>query len=445
MVLSNRWEPLRPHDVQRALYNSPHRFTVNPAGRRSGKTELAKRKLVARALVGTKYRRPRFFAGAPTRDQAKRIYWDDLKALVPAALVKGRPSETQLEISLVNGATIAVIGLDKPERIEGSPWDGGLLDEYANMKRETWQEHVRPSLSDRGGWCVFLGVPEGRNHYYDLYRRAVAEQADRGKDSEWGAYSWSSADILPEEEIAAAQRDLDPLVFEQEYEASFVNFSGRAYHPFAEGKHCASRLAELYDPDADLILCFDFNVEPGVACVAQEVALPNGMRGTAVIGEVWIPQASNTPAVAARLARDWGDHRGTVICHGDAAGGARGSAQTEGSDWELVEQTLAPVFPGRLSLRHPRANPSQRARINAMNSRLLAGDGSVRLMVDPAAAEHVVRDLEGVRLLEGGAGELNKKSDPDLSHISDALGYYVAEVFPVNAGNRVTIGEMSWV
>jgi len=66
-------------------------------------------------------------------------------------------------------------------------------------------------------------------------------------------------------------------------------------------------------------------------------------------------------------------------------------------------------------------------------------------MVDPAAAEHVVRDLEGVRLLEGGAGELNKKSDPDLSHISDALGYYVAEVFPVNAGNRVTIGEMSWV
>ena len=80
-----------------------------------------------------------------------------------------------------------------------------------------------------------------------------------------------------------------------------------------------------------------------------------------------------------------------------------------------------------------------------MNSRLLAGDGSVRLMVDPAAAEHVVRDLEGVRLLEGGAGELNKKSDPDLSHISDALGYYVAEVFPVNAGNRVTIGEMSWV
>jgi hypothetical protein len=61
----------------------------------------------------------------------------------------------------------------------------------------------------------------------------------------------------------------------------------------------------------------------------------------------------------------------------------------------------------------------------------MSGDEVVRMMVDPGAAPHVVRDLEGVRILKGGAGEIDKKSDANLTHISDALGYYVAEVFPV--------------
>ena len=70
-------------------------------------------------------------------------------------------------IRLINGAQIWVVGLDRPERIEGSPWDGGVLDEYGNMRANAWPEHIRPALSDRAGWCDFTGVPEGRNHYYD--------------------------------------------------------------------------------------------------------------------------------------------------------------------------------------------------------------------------------------------------------------------------------------
>ena len=54
----------------------------------------------------------------------------------------------------------------------------------------------------------------------------------------------------------------------------------------------------------------------------------------------------------------------------------------------------------------------------------------IRLMVDMIKAPNVVRDLEGVRLLAGGSGELDKRADPKLSHISDALGYYVQRVFP---------------
>jgi hypothetical protein len=426
--LTPRWTPLREHPVQSAYFHSPHRFNVVPAGRRSGKTEVAKRKLVLRAAEGTRHDTPSFFAAAPTRDQAKRIFWHDLKAMVPKHLLAGRPSESDLMIPLVTGAQIWVVGLDRPERIEGKPWDGGVLDEYANMRPQAWGENIRPALSDRGGWCDLIGVPEGRNHYYDLFQRAHAEQTERGEASEWGAFHWKSADILPAEEIERARADLDPLTYAQEYEASFVNFEGRAYYPFERTTH-TEKLADRYDPDQPLIFCFDFNVAPGVAAVCQEMQLPSGHEGTAVIGEVFIPRNSNTPAVCRKLIADWGKHRGRVECYGDATGGARGSAKVAGSDWELVKQELRPAFGDRFSLRVPAANPAERARVNAVNTRLLSGDGKVRLMVDPKRAPNVVRDLEGVRLLAGGGGEIDKKHDPELTHISDALGYYVESRF----------------
>lgn len=228
MVLSPRWTQLRPHEKQAAFFRSPHRFNIVPAGRRSGKTELAKRKLVTAALRGTKFDNPRFFAAAPTRDQAKRIYWADLKALVSPDLKDGRPSESDLVIPLINGSEIYVVGMDKPERIEGQPWDGGILDEYGNMKEKAWPENIRPALSDRHGWCDFIGVPEGRNHYFDLTEKAREDFALLGAQSPWAVFEWPSADILDPAEIEAARRDLHPSVFDQEYGGKFVDFSGVA-------------------------------------------------------------------------------------------------------------------------------------------------------------------------------------------------------------------------
>lgn len=432
-----RLYPLRPHPEQTRLINSAARFCVVPAGRRSGKTERAKRRLVTAALTAQGWDDPRFFAGAPTRDQAKAIYWADLKAMFDRRLFAKPPSETELCIRLVNGAEIWVLGMDKPERIEGRPWNGGVLDEYANMKPGAWGENVRPALSDRKGWCWLVGVPEGRNHYYDLWKYAVS-----GSDPQWDGFTWKSVDILDPEEVEAARRQLDPLVFEQEYEASFINFSGRCYYPFNDKTHCKPL---VYNDRRPIGFCFDFNVDPGVCAVVQEQQLPGEYVrgaggamlmdrpafGTGVIGEVWIPQNSNTPAVCRKLIADWGNHQGPVICYGDATGGSRGTAKVQGSDWDLIKAELQPHFRDRLSFRVPNANPPERARVNAMNTRLLAGDGSIRMMVDPMKAPHVVKDLEGVRTLEGGSGEIDKKADRRLTHISDGLGYYVVHEFPV--------------
>lgn len=429
-----RWTTLRPHSVQQAYWRSPHRFNTVSAGRRSGKTELAKRKLVTRTMRASNPWQGRFFAAAPTRDQAHRIFWDDLKFLSPKELVAGK-SESDLMIEYITGNQVWVIGLDKPERMEGQPWDGGVVDEIGNTKATAWGANIRPALSDRKGWCDLIGVPEGRNHYYDLDVRAKAEMKAYGDASEWGSYTWFSSDILPPEEIESAKRDLDELTYQQEYEGSFINFEGRAYYPFTEVEHCAPL---KYDPKQPIAFCFDFNVEPGVCAIIQEQRLPGQYEKTAqgvalldrpiigdgVIGEVHIPRNSNTPAVCRKLIADWGKHPGLVRCYGDATGGNRGTAKVDGSDWDLIKIQLGPVYGDRITYRVKAANPRERARINAVNSRLKSISKEIRLMVDGGKAPHAQKDFEGTPLLKGGSGEIDKKKSPELSHISDAIGYY---------------------
>lgn len=432
--LTPRWTELDYHKPQSDLWYADTRFRVVPAGRRSGKTELAKRYIVEKALGFTDYPDGWFVCSAPTHSQAKRIFWKDICAMIPDKF-KTSTSISELSVRLVNGSEITVLGLDQPQRIEGRPIDGIICDEYGNMKPEVWTSNLRPALSTRGraGWAWLIGVPEGRNHYYH-----ISLQAQKASNKEWSYHHWISADILDPQEIVQAKRDMDELTYLQEYEASFVNFQGRAYHSFNRAEHCANL---KYDPKKPIAFAFDFNVAPQVVAIIQERRNDTGRKDladnyTAVIDEVYIPRNSNTQAVCRKLIEKYGHHKHDVLIYGDATGGARGTSQVLGSDWDIIRAMLKRQFKEQLKMRVPRSNPRERVRVNAMNSRLKSADGTISMLVDSDKAPMVVMDLEGVILLEGGSGELDKKADPALTHMSDALGYYVEKAHPMS--KRIT-------
>jgi len=438
--ITKRWTPLRPHAEQYRLFNSAARFITVPAGKRSGKTEVGgKRKpLLNRILFQMEHIDGRYLFTAPTHRQAKNIFWNDLKAMVPKELRRGKPSESELVIPLWNGTDIQVLGLDVPERAEGTPLNGIVLDEYADMKAGVWHEHIRASLADRKGWAIFTGVPEGRNHYYDLCMESISRMHSK-TDSEWAHYHWISADILPQHEILSAKRDLDPQTYRQEYEATFETFTGLAYYGFNRN----SNLTRVdYDHRLNLHLCFDFNVEPGSAVVIQEQRIKKDTPPvTCIIDEVHIPRNSNTVAVTRKLLKKYKKHPTGVYVYGDASGGNRGSAQLDGSDWELIQGLLKPVFGSQLHFRVPRRNGPERSRVNAVNSRLCAMDETRKMFVNPAHAPTVLKDFEGVPLLAGGSGEIDK-SNKKLSHWTDAIGYYVVDRYPVRGGSSVSYLEL---
>ena len=455
-----RWTPATLHEQQLGYLRSDAWMNVVVAGRRSFKTEAAKRRIFRAAITFAKHPDGRFFACAPTHQQAKDIFWADLKALTPAFVMLGESpdeaiSESELTIKLRNGSIIKVAGLDRPQRIEGTNWDGGVISEFGDIKPGTFEAHVLPMLI-RGGWIDIEGVPEGRNHYFQLaeaVRRAQEHPDDAQVEAFRGArlWQWTTEETLHlwlgEERaratLARFKATMDEATYRQELLAHFVDLEGRAYYAFKSGINTPP-LGErvLYSPSDPLIACFDFNRKPGVCCVAQEIdwrrlrwlELPSSRSNTitSVIGEVYLERNSNTAKVCDKFIADWADiHGGEVLVYGDASGGAKTSSAVAGSDWDIVYAKFKAAFGHRVRFRYGRSNPAVRARVNAMNARCASADHSVGLVVDPIAAPHVVMDFEGVEVDDQGA--LRKEQGGPLTHITDALGYYVAQKWPLGA------------
>jgi hypothetical protein len=441
-VLTKEWTPAKLAPVQARYLCSPARVNYVAAGRRSFKTRAAKLRLVRAAISPQEFGDAQYFACAPTHSQTKNIFWEDIKKLVPDwAFRQNRDrsiSESELRIELWNDAVIRLHGLDKPQRVEGGFWDGGVVTEYADIKPGAIASHIDP-MRLRGGWIDCEGVPEGRNHFYREVQDVKKFVLNGDKD--YAYHHWKTADVLwlwlgrerAAKEIALARAKLDPLTFQQEFEAEFITIEGAAYYQFSDEVHVLRDLP--YDPRSPLNFCFDFNVSPGVAAVSQEHDQGNGQTATYWIGEVYIEKNSNTPMVCKKLIKDWGTHQGEIRLYGDATGGSRGSAKVAGSDWDLVRDTLRGGFQHSdgITWHVPSANPSERSRINAMNTRLMTSDGSKRMFFSSRKCPMLIRDLQGVTTVKGGSGEIDKHADRMLTHISDAAGYYVVREFPTTA------------
>lgn len=438
LPLPARWYPLRPHAEQWRLFTSTARFDVIEAGRRSGKTELIKRIAVLEAERECRMRRHPWITKlcAPTREQAKTIFWEDIKSL--SALWWSRdPQETELRVFLRGGGEIWICGLDKPQRIEGSPINRLGVDELADVKPGAWERHLRPALDTE--WANgmpparawLFGVPRPGSQFAELARLAL----DPTKP-DFAYHHWTAESILSPEKIAAAKAELDPLTYAQEYLAKRVNYQGLAYYCWSPQHHYRQL---RIDPQLPLVLALDFNVEPGVAAIIQEQFHRHGEEKedaatTCVVDEVHIPRNSRTEHVIRKFLERHRGHKGDVHVHGDATGGARDTA-SEHTDWEIVRKLLRPVFGDRMRWRVPRSNPAERDRVNTMNWRLRNTAGQVRFLIDPNMAPKTVRDFEGVMLLQGGSGEIDKKAAErqGMSHLSDAVSYYVHAAHPMQS------------
>jgi len=200
-------------DWQKQVWADDTRFKIVAAGRRTGKSRLAAWMLIVNALQADK---GHVFYVAPTQGQARDIMWQTLLELAHPIVTNAHINN--LQIKLVNGATISLKGADRPETMRGVSLKFLVMDEYADMKPEVFEQILRPALADQKGGALFIGTPMGRNHFYDLYKYAELED-----DESYEAWHFTSYDneLLDPEEIDLAKKSMSSYAFRQEFMASF--------------------------------------------------------------------------------------------------------------------------------------------------------------------------------------------------------------------------------
>lgn len=412
------------HAGQAQVFRDQARFRVVVAGRRWGKTTLARIELVVPALKTP----GRYWYIAPTRVDAKDIFWADLKAAVHPSWLSAPPSETELSLSLRSGSEVKLLGADDPDSLRGRGLRKAVLDEFADMKPAAWTEAIRPALSDHRAPALFIGTPKAFNHFYDLFQRGQDPQR-----STWNSHQFRTIDnpFIDPAEVEAAKDDLDERTWRQEYEASFETVSGRAYYAFDRRHNVRPLQIEPGDP---VCLFFDFNVDPATAGIGQRVGDHAHILGVTRIthrgGEATL---ANARAIKAKLVER--GHTGEVRIYGDATG--RSAKTTGPADHGVLRE----VFPGAIWC-IPTANPHERDRVAAVNRLCCAMNGQRRLLVDPSCAS-LIADLEQVIYAENG--ELDKKTNPMLTHISDALGYWLVRDFPPVSQVRAGMDRVEWL
>jgi hypothetical protein len=336
---------------------------------------------------------------------AKRIAWKALKRILhPRSIANINASE--LTITLVNGSTISLMVADQPDSLRGDSLSGCVIDEAAFVKKEAWEEVIRPALSDQQGPCWHITTPKGYNHFHELWE-SVEDEPD------WQRFSFTTLDggRVPQEEVDAARKVLDDRTFRQEYLASFESAAVRVYYDF-DNENISS---DTFDDGGDVLVGLDFNVSmmAGVICSRWK----NGIQQW---DEISMPN-SNTQEVANYLAERFKGRK--VIVYPDPTGAARKTSAAGLTDHGILRQAGLKVV-------SPTAPWAVKDGINAVNGLIRSASGEVNYRVHPRC-KRTTKALRGVSFKEGSDDFVIDKQ-PGIEHWTDGLTYLV-----LSAANRV--------
>lgn len=191
------------------------------AGRRGGKTKIGG---VATAMKAVSEPKLNMWVCAPTYpdlndfvmpavfEQLNVDWIDDYKASFQTLILK-------------NATKIQFRSLDDPNKGRGPGLDFVWLDETRKIQELAW-DTLMPALADRKGQAIFTTTPNSFDWCYERLWRP----AETGEPGFWAAkYRTIDNPFIERSEIEALRRQMDPLFFQQEFEADFVSFAGRIY------------------------------------------------------------------------------------------------------------------------------------------------------------------------------------------------------------------------
>ncbi len=221
--------PYEPRPLQEYIHSHLKRFNVIVTHRGFGKTILVCNELLHQALTCPQLN-PIYLYIAPTFTAAERIAWASIKHYakdLPGVVF----NETKLTCTIPrphrgDSAKIMLLGAETPDNARGLHVNGCVLDEYGTMNPVMWSKIIRPAVTNRKGFVIFIGTSNGKNHFYDIYQTALANVS-----GEWwcAIFRASQTKVLPQSELDALKAEMSEDEYLSEMECSFTAALTGAY------------------------------------------------------------------------------------------------------------------------------------------------------------------------------------------------------------------------
>ena len=375
--------------------------------------------------------------GAPTFDMLEAATIPILLELLDFYKLSHKYLKSQNIVTVESSRSrILLRSLDSPEHLQGTnlAWIG--IDELTYCKKAAWERleaRVRdPKAKHHQMFAVW--TPNGFDW---VYKRFISQQ--KIEDHE-------AILAMPGENLAVLSKrpqyyeqlknSYDDLFYRQEALGEYLNTkSGRVYQAWSAANEDQSL---SFVPQQGLCWGLDFNVDPMAGVVAQFI---NGRLH--ILNELFL-RNSNTQEMCERfeqLAQPYSDEYYRVngrplpiTLYGDASGEARSTSSK--TDYELIRIFFRTKSQFKLELDIPRSNPPVRDRVNSVNAILKNAGGDIRTRVHPSCRE-LITDFQEVTWKQGSLNfELDKVRDKTRTHLSDAFGYMVARLCPIDAFRR---------
>lgn len=241
-MLKNNFTVKLPHlhEHQQRVFDNDSRYRVLAAGRRFGKSTLAKVELLDAAINQAK----RVWFISPTYNNVM-THWRDVKRLVGNLPTYKNEQQKYMEFEREDGrvGSLAFKSGERPDNLLGDGLDYVVIDEAAYQDAEIWERVLRPALSDRQGRALFISTPNGtQNWFYSLYLKGIDPLEER-----WQAFRFNTVDspYIPASEVEDAKTSMPELKFRQEYLAEFVSEAGGVFR----GVDKAAIMQIQHEPD----------------------------------------------------------------------------------------------------------------------------------------------------------------------------------------------------
>lgn len=248
-----------PYPAQAGIETDTHRFRVLACGRRWGKTVLAMREAfqMLLRLYEKDGQRHRGWVVSPTFPLVRED-WLVAEELLKDAITHKGTTDMRMDFKPFGFIEFKSAERDD-EGLRGAGLDFAVIDEASRVSRKSWEQGIRPALSDKLGRAIFISTPKGRNWFYELWLKG---QTENPEIKSW-RYSTFDNPFFPESEKTVIAETTPEMILKQEYMADFLEDEATVFRNLDKcirGSLQINEDKEKYSIGVDLGKAEDFTV-----------------------------------------------------------------------------------------------------------------------------------------------------------------------------------------